>query len=1187
MYFKSMFLQGFKSFADKTFLEFNGGITVVVGPNGSGKSNISDAIRWVMGETSAKSLRGANMQDVIFCGSEKRKPLGFAEVTITMDNSDHSMNIDFEEVSITRRVYRSGESEYLINKAPCRLKDIHELFMDTGLGRDGYSIIGQGKIDAILSAKSDERRHIFDEAAGITKYRYRKNEAEKKLSLTEENLTRISDIVKELEGRVEPLRKQSEKAVKFLKLRESQKEIEVSLWLHIIDENKQFLDKLISDYDNVKSQIDSLYKEIDKSEAEINVIKDKIRLNDNETDKTKSEMYAKRDEITQASGEIDVLQANINYNTQNIYRIEGETESLSKRITEHETVKQAQSRLLEKLMGELDKANSEISEKMNELEQIKAKLEQKIGTANSTAEQLNSLTDKISDIKIKSAANSQYIKSADEQILHAENELNSLNEKYASEKQAIEDVNKKIDILSHDAQNKKTESENASKKLEEQQKQLSSLLQKQLSLESDNKTNINRKKILEELENDFDGYSKPVKFIMNEHKFGSLKKNTIYGPVSALIKADEKYITAVETALGGAVNNIVTENEDDAKAAINYLKTSKKGRITFLPVSSVKSKPFVSVGENKCKGYIGIASELIKCDSKFREVIEYLLGRTIVVDNMDNAVEMAKKYKYSFKIATLGGEILNVGGSIAGGSGNTSAASGLSRREDIKKLDALIEKTEQEIKSVSAKVSSLRNSTEKLKKDDLQLRTEYYSAERTLAEYKTSASHIINSYSEANRITSEAEARLNRLKNDKAQAQTLKFEFENALEALNKEYSSLFSQKGKTDEDTKLLQTQSAELSELLTELNINKNNLEKDIFVAREKLENCTTEISSCAAQISEKNAEHDSLEKETADAYKKIDSLNELLSNSHTIINDFKLKLEELDKIKAENEAVLEKKESSLKEINGTIFNLQSEESRLTAKKTKYESERENVISKLWEEYELTYSAACEFKKPIENPAEAKNTLQGIKQQIKSLGNINLNAVDEYKEVKERYEFLSAQQDDILKAKQELTVLISEMTEIMTEMFDKNFKKLNEKFSETFKALFGGGHAKLLLADPSDILESGVEIEVQPPGKNLQSITLLSGGEKAFTAIALIFAILKTNPTKFCIFDEIEAALDDANVYRYADFLKAFSSKTQFIVISHRKGTMEAADTLYGVTMQEKGVTRLLSLDLSEIKE
>lgn len=1187
MYFKSMFLQGFKSFADKTFLEFNGGITVVVGPNGSGKSNISDAIRWVMGETSAKSLRGANMQDVIFCGSEKRKPLGFAEVTITMDNSDRSMNIDFEEVSITRRVYRSGESEYLINKAPCRLKDIHELFMDTGLGRDGYSIIGQGKIDAILSAKSDERRHIFDEAAGITKYRYRKNEAEKKLSMTEENLTRISDIVKELEGRVEPLRKQSEKAVKFLKLRESQKEIEVSLWLHIIDENKQFLDKLISDCDNVKSQIESLYKDIDKSESEINIIKDKIRLNDNETDKTKSEMYAKRDEITQAGGEIDVLQANINYNTQNIYRIEGETESLSKRITEHETVKQAQNLLLDKLMNELDKANAEISEKAAELDLIKSKLEQKIGNANSTAEQLNSLTDKISDIKIKAAANSQYIKSADEQILRAENELNALNEKYAAEKQAIDNANQKIEVLSQDSLTKKEQSENAAKMLEEQQKQLSSLLQKQLSLESDNKTNINRKTILEDLENDFDGYSKPVKFVMNEHKFGSLKKNLIYGPVSALIKADSKYITAVETSLGGAVNNIVTETEDDAKAAINYLKSSKKGRVTFLPVSSVKAKSFVSVGESKCKGYIGIASELVKCDSKFREVIEYLLGRTIVVDNMDNAVEMAKKYKYSFKIATLGGEILNVGGSIAGGSSNTSAASGLSRREDIKKLDVLIEQTEQEIKTVSAKVSSLRNSTEKLKKDDLRLRTEYYSAERTLAEYKTSAVHIINSYSEANRITSEAEARLNKLKSDKAQAHTLEAEFENALETLNSEYSSLFSQKGKADEDTKLLQTQSSELSSLLTELNISKNSLEKDIFVVREKLENSTNEIASCSAQIAEKNTEHDSLEKETAEAHKKIEALNELLSNSHTIINDFKLKLEELDKIKAENETILEKKEASLKEINSTIFNLQSEESRLTAKKTKYESERENVISKLWEEYELTYSAACEFKKPIENPTEAKSTLQGIKQQIKALGNINLNAIDEYKEVKERYEFLSAQQDDILKAKRELTELISEMTEIMTEMFDKNFKKLNEKFSETFKALFGGGHAKLLLADPSNILESGVEIEVQPPGKNLQSITLLSGGEKAFTAIALIFAILKTNPTKFCIFDEIEAALDDANVYRYADFLKAFSSKTQFIVISHRKGTMEAADTLYGVTMQEKGVTRLLSLDLSEIKE
>lgn len=1187
MYFKSMLLHGFKSFADKTFLEFNGGITVVVGPNGSGKSNISDAIRWVMGETSAKSLRGANMQDVIFCGSEKRKPLGFAEVTITMDNSDRSMNIDFEEVSITRRVYRSGESEYLINKAPCRLKDIHELFMDTGLGRDGYSIIGQGKIDAILSAKSDERRHIFDEAAGITKYRYRKNEAEKKLAMTDENLARISDIVKELEGRVEPLRKQSEKAVKFLKLRENQKEIEVSLWLHIIDENKHVLDKLTADYDNVKTQIDSLYGDIDKNETEISALKDKIRLNDNETDKTKSEMYSKRDEITQASGEIDVLQANINYNTQNIYRIEGETESLSKRIAEHESTKNTQMRLLDELLDELDAKNAAIAEKSNELDNIKIKLEQKIGSSNSVSEQLNNLTDKISDIKIKLAANNQYIKSSDEQIVLAENELISTNEKYASEKQAIEDVNNKIDVLTSAAQIKKSESESAAKKLEEHQNRLSALSQKLLSLESDNKTNINRKKILEDLENDFDGYSKPVKFVMNEHKFGSLKNNSIYGPVSALIKTDGKYITAIETALGGAVNNIVTETEEDAKAAIKYLKASKKGRVTFLPISAVKPKPFISSGENKCKGYIGIASELVDYSTEFDGIIKFLLGRTIVVDTMDNAVEMAKKFKYSFKIATLGGEILNVGGSMSGGSTAANAVSGLSRREDIQKLGEIIEQTETEIKAVTSQLSSLRRTAEKLKNDDAQLRTEYYSAERTLAEYKTSASHIINSYSEASKKITEAQARLDKLKNDKTQAEVLSAEFEAALNSFNAEYTSLFSQKGKTDEATKQLQAYSSKLHTEFTELNINKNNLEKDIHVVREKLDGCSKEIESCSIQISEKNTEHDSLEKETAEAHNRISRLNELLNSSHTIINNYKLKLEELEKIKAENEAALEKKEAALKEINGTIFNLQSEESRLTAKKTKCESERENVISKLWEEYELTYSSACEYKKPIDNINDAGKALQGIKQQIKALGNINLNAVDEYKEVKERYEFLSAQQEDILKAKRELTELISEMTEIMTEMFEKNFKKLNEKFSETFKTLFGGGHAKLMLADPSNILESGVEIEVQPPGKNLQSITLLSGGEKAFTAIALIFAILKTNPTKFCIFDEIEAALDDANVYRYADFLRAFSQKTQFIVISHRKGTMEAADTLYGVTMQEKGVTRLLSLDLSEIKE
>ncbi len=1031
MYFKSITLQGFKSFAEKTTLEFTGGITAVVGPNGSGKSNISDAIRWVMGEMSAKTLRGSKMEDVIFGGTEKRKPLGFAEVTITLDNSKHQFDIEYEEVSVTRRVYRSGESEYYINKAPCRLRDIHELFMDTGLGRDGYSIIGQGKIDAILSAKSEERRHIFDEAAGITKYRYRKLEAEKKLAHTEENLLRANDIITELESRIGTLKRQCETAKKYLELYDIQKNTEVNLWLYTIDQSGEKLRKTKTDFENLKSQMDSVSNQIESQQAEINRLRDTMRIMDSEIDKSKAQMYQSREAVTRLKGENDVIAANIANNIQSIYRIEGEIAQCNERI---------------KMLSDLSKPQSDFeagaNKRKNAVMDIVGDLQnQAMEVANDLAQQWNfkASFDKTDDFETT------------EKTVEA----------------CIEQASKAYNTYINDLANAK----------------------------SDINTLKNRRAILLELENEFEGYSKGIKGIMNEHSYGKLRSNKIYGPVSTLIETEAKYVTAVEAAAGNNLNNIVTETEDDAKAAIEYLKKNNLGRVTFMPVSSVKGREMKDSGYDKCKGFLAVASDVIKNDSKFDGVVSQILGGTVIVDTFDNAVAMARKFGYSFKIATLAGEILNPGGSITGGTA-TKTTGGLSRRSEIAEVEEKIKKAE-----------------ELLSQDDMQ--------QQNLLDKNENARSIFNDI------------------------------------------------KRKYWEQKLILQS------------------IEKDFEMLKERADEANAEKAALEKSIKEKKNQIKQHTDENEENKKKAEN-NEETAKS---LSDSATELEEKIKQMAEDRETAEKTNAqqmeNLQSLNSQLSLLTGEQARLEAKITKLEEDAESLVNRLWDEYELTYLTAEKYRHDIEDVAAEHKNLASVKAKIKALGNVNLDAIEEYAASSERYEFLITQRDDILNAKAELENLIGEITETMTQLFEENFAVLKETFKETFKELFGGGDADLSLSNPQEILESGVEINVQPPGKKLQSITLLSGGEKAFTAIALIFAILKINPTQFCVFDEIEAALDDVNVFRYADYLKRLCDHTQFIVITHRKGTMEAADTLYGVTMQEKGVTRMVSLDMNSIQE
>ncbi len=1183
MYFKSISLQGFKSFADKTVLDFKGGITAIVGPNGSGKSNISDAIRWVMGEMSAKSLRGSKMEDVIFCGSERRKPLGFAEVTITMDNSDKSMKLDFDEVSVTRRVYRSGESEYYINKSPCRLKDIHELFMDTGLGRDGYSIIGQGKIDAILSAKSDERRHVFDEAAGISKFRYRKLEAEKKLETTNDNLVRVTDIINELESQIEPLRKQSEKAREYLVLKDTLKKSEINLWLSDIDKSKTVLESVKRDHDIVADNIASLGKSITDTEEKISSLKEKNRLNDSDIDRLRADIYRKREEITKSESEAEIIKSTLEHSKGDSLRISGEIKLLEERI---ETLsKTLEEKLSQKILLESSHAKEEekVSACHDDLNKIIEEIKAVRLGADKQGEHSKELSDKLLELNSRAAANKQLISSETDHIANLMDQLSSAEKKYSEKEEIYRELEEKTNRLSKRIDSLQKALDDAKAESEESAKALNSYTAQTTTLENNLKTLKDRKKLLEDLESGFDGFGGSVKLVMKAHQSGELGSFDIFAPVSSLIETDSKYVSAVEAALGAATNHIVTSEEKDAKAAISYLKQTKGGRATFLPISAMKPKPFAEKDVSSSKGYIGMAADLVNYDKKFSRVMEYLLGRTVVADNIDNAVDIAKKYSYSFKIVTLHGDVLNAGGSISGGS--QSKAGSLSRRDEIENISEKIVSLEKKLKSQLALHDEYLSKSEEAKAALDAKNRLLWDSKREMAEHSATLRH-------SKEAMADALSLLNNLKSDLATSEKIKedallFEktSEEEISRLTGLISKVATDRGGAESVIASLQENYTILTERLNVLTAQSVSSGKDLQICISSIEEISGEISATKVQIEEKEKlVSDSLS--GADRLKEeIETLKAKSESLKTEIVSDEENLAKLSDLKVSSNNDIDAAEALLKQHNETAFKLRGEEGRLSAKLVKLESDNENILSRLWEEYELTYSTALPFRDESLDYGELSKEVAALKNKIKSMGNINVNAIEDYKITKERYEFLNSQRQDILAAKAQIEELIDEMVRVMSEMFEKNFAALNKAFSETFRDLFGGGKASLSLSTPDDILESGVEIEVQPPGKNLQNITLLSGGEKAFTAIALIFAILKISPTHFCIFDEIEAALDDVNVFRFADFLRKLSSRTQFIVITHRKGTMESADTLYGVTMQEKGITQLLSLELDNI--
>ena len=1184
MYLKRLELQGFKSFADKTVLDFGHGVTTVVGPNGSGKSNISDAIRWVMGEMSAKSLRGANMQDVIFAGTETRKKVNFAEVSLVLDNSDRMFPIAFDEIVVTRKVFRSGETVYQINHSDCRLRDIHELFMDTGLGRDGYSMIGQGNVAQILSRKAEDRRSFFEDAAGVSKYKHRKDEALRKLSSVNDNLLRINDIALELERQLGPLETQSKKARKYLVLYEEYKGLDVNMCLINLEKNIELLNAAKELYQSIFEEIQELKSKETEIEARQNDLYLKSTQKDEELAKKNDELIENESKSMSASNEITITENNIKNNELMIERINAEISSIDKQIENSKMqIELFEKSILDKetekkdLMNRFEiiqKLNSEVFEKLNSLRDEIDSLK------NSLVTKTNDLSSLKAQIEGIEALRSNILKRRDA----VENELKTQGSCVTNIKSDIESTKKTIEEKSEKAQSMKARVDTLNDKLENFTQEYKKINDEITDIQVKLNSKASQKKILEGMENDYEGFSKSVKSIMTSD---TLKNAAIYGTVSRLITVSKEYAVAIETALGGAMQNIVVESEDDAKKAIRFLKDTKGGRATFLPISAVSFRELDNVKDiAKNDGYIGIASELIQYNKQFDSVMKSLLSRVVVIDNMDNAVSVAKKYSYKFKIVTIDGELLNPGGSISGGSVNKSSGF-LSRAADIKLLSS-------EISELKSKIDELNQKKDSFDSDITNIKNQLSNYTPLLREYeneilvaKNSLEHLENSLSDSSDSEKILSDELVNIQQELSESADKIAGFINNVRFLERDIEST---NNLISEKTVNLNTVTEEKDQRTKELmdeTLHLRTLEKDIETDKQSIENTNNDIQNYTnLRISKLNDKQDLIIKNEelvagiSSKTSEIESIKEI---------SVKIK-EEIEEIEKEKQAIVEGlKDITInnKDLTDKLITLQQELMKAENKQNKIETDSENIVNRLWDEYELTPNSAAEIKTEIEDVSIARDRVQELKGKIKALGSVNLESIDEYISSKERFDFLTEQKADLEKAQDNLNKVISSMQELMEEHFKVQFEEINKAFSRVFNELFGGGRGRLYLSDPEDIMDSGIEIEVQLPGKGLQNINLYSGGEKSFIAIALLFAILEVKPTPFCFLDEIDAALDDVNVSRFATYLKNYLNATQFIVITHRRGTMESANIMYGVTMQEKGVSKLLSLQIDDVDD
>ena len=1180
MYVKRLEMQGFKSFADKTVLEFMPGITSVIGPNGSGKSNISDAIRWILGEQSIKSLRGAKTQDIIFAGTQNRKSLGFAEASLVFDNSDGALPIEYSEVTITRKIYRSGETGYYINKVQCRLKDIVELFMDTGIGRDGYSIIGQGKIDEILSNKSEDRRHIFEEAAGIVKYRARKEEAEKKLEQTRLNLLRINDILIEIEGNLEPLQQQSEKAKKYLNLKEELKNIEVGLFLYNIEKLKKALQQFTEDEEIMNSTLNQEEGKLEKLKILKEELKDSIDEITIKIENMQNIGFESEKEIEKLNSNINVAETKILNNIENAKLYQDEIVELEEKIENlKQEIQQKQSKK-DNLKQNKEKFEDELKAKEDELKRITEKLSSKEIEIEKLKKQVEENTDKKYELQSQMSTQTANIENAqkrqrqigqeiDNQVLELDR-IRMKREDIAKSFNQIETERNKILKAIDEIDNKKQEINNKIKEYD---------------LQIINNTNEMRMKqsrynFLIETEKEKEGYIKSVKSLLLDcEKIKELGKG-MHGVLANVISVPSEYETAIEMCLGASLQNIVTDTEEDAKKLVEHLKKNNLGRASFLPITAVKGRKIESI-KGKRIGVIGIASDLVKFDKKYEQIILNLLGRTVVVDNMQNAINLAKENNYSFRIITTEGDVINPSGAITGGSVSKKTINILGRSREIEALEKELKKLKEKIQKSEKDKEEYMNSSEDIIEEVQALEKQLQEINIT---YATEKQRVVSIDENIEQI----QKRIEKLKQENIKTEETKKEIIKAKQCNEKQIEDMNKQ---NEEDQKIIDEFSnanKDSQKYIDDLNFDITNLKISVSSFNEsevsiqeitemiekEIETHTKNKESKKIQIENANKENETLKTEIENTKQEIEKVKSKVSNSGNTVE--KLKLERIEKNKK-----LSQKEDEQTDQFKIIEDLKAQITKLEVKKTKIEEDITDIINKMWEEYELTPNNAGSYPKP-ENVSLTQRRVNVLRTDIKELGSVNVDSIEEYKKLKDRYDFMCEQRLDLDDTMAKLRNVIQDMTETMKKQFREKFEVINKNFGEVFKELFGGGMAEVILTDEANILECGIDITVQPPGKKLQNMTLLSGGEKAFTAIALLFAILRINPAPFCVLDEIEAALDDVNVYRYAEYLKKFAKDTQFLVITHRKGTMEVADTVYGVTMEEKGISKLLSMKL-----
>lgn len=1182
MVLRTLEMQGFKSFPDRTELNFGKGITAVVGPNGSGKSNISDAVRWVLGETSTKSLRGSKMEDVIFGGTSSRKALGFAQVQLTLDNSDHTLKDKGEIVTVTRRYYRSGESEYKIDGENVRRRDIHELFMDTGLGSDGYSMVGQGKIDSIISQKNEDRRELFEEAAGISLFRHKRTDATRRLDQAQENLVRLLDILGELENRVGPLKKQSEKAAQFLELSEEKKTLEIGVWINKINRFTNELREQEHKIDATNASYEVCEKELKNIENEIEDILEKTASINTEIEQIRIGSKAYEEEALRKDTDASVLKNTLEHNNETIERLKNDIGAADDSNSSIDAQIEEKKQFISDNEKQLEEKKAELKNVTDEMQNLISSNEKFSKLTVALNQRITALTLELSDCKVKcsqAVSSINEIKSRQETVdsaveacvREAQTATAQKNESEENLKFLQERIDENNNSLAGFRLKLENKTKNADKIKAELEKANNELSQKQ-----------SKARMLLDLEKNMEGFSGAVKAVMKQAQSKAL--SGIHGPLSQLITVDNEYSVAVEVALGAAMQNIVTTNEADAKRAIYYLKNNRIGRATFLPISNIKPRTLDEKNLDDNLGFVAIASDLVECKSDYKNIISNLLGRVVIVEDMDCAIGIAKRYSNRFKLVTIDGQVINPGGSMTGGS-QSKGAGILSRGNMIDELNA-------QAKELEVKVE--------------QLKAEFKTAleEANYAGAKLQGAEVDLQQAKEELIRAQGEHRLicEKLDSVLVQKKSLTNEKDSALERI------AFFEKvnAEGEKQVKLVETQIADAENELSQTAGNAQEILEKREEYRQKNEQINLELVTLAKDTEAAKLSIEELEIRRDTQSDRVKSIEDEIRAIESRNNDL---LSQISEVQAQADALRQKaKESdenvmsqietrnSLEKRSGELRllernkgqereKLSGELVRLDERKIAMRKEYDELNDMLFEQYELTKREAEALNIEIENMADAKKRLHEIKVAIKHLGSINVGAIEEYKEVSERYEFLKEQIDDIEKSKSELMKIIEDLTASMSEKFLEKFNKINDEFKVSFADFFGGGKGEIVLENPDNCLESPIEIKIQPPGKSVQNINLFSGGEKSLAAMALLFSVLKVQPAPFCIYDEVEAALDDVNVERFAKYMRKMTDRTQFISITHRRGTMEEADVLYGVTMQEKGVSKLIELQTAEL--